>query len=390
MNIGVVKESVGESRVAMTPDVTKKLSAYSLLVETQAGCAAGYPDGVFEPVAEVVTKRQSLVERAHILVAINLPDDDTIRCMKPGTILIGQLSPSKNIESIKLLARMGVSAFSLDLLPRTTQAQSMDILSSQSNLAGYQAVICAASMLGRAFPMMTTAAGNVPPVRVLVIGAGVAGLQAIATAKRLGCVVSAFDVRSATREQVESLGATFISVASHESGEGGGGYAKEMSDAYKANQEARLMEVMPRQDVVITTAQIPNKPAPKIITKEMVASMRSGGLVVDLAGASGGNCELAVPGECVQCGEQRVWAPLNIINGVANTASFLFASNVAAFVRTLIRSDGTAAAAAAAGVGTGAAAAGAGTAAGAPLFDVGDELVRRTLVAHDGAVCPLL
>ncbi|MDR1908132.1 MAG: NAD(P) transhydrogenase subunit alpha, partial [Holosporales bacterium] len=298
MVIGVLKELDLDFRVAMTPDVIKKMPSTSFYIESGAGARAGYSDGMFEAVAKVEAKRKQLIERSQILLAVNLPDDESIRSMKAGSVLIGQLNPLKNAERLRHLARIGVSAFSLDWLPRITRAQSMDVLSSQSNLAGYQAVVCAVSMLGRVFPMMTTAAGSIPPAKVLVVGAGVAGLQAIATAKRLGAVVSAFDVRAAAKEQVESLGATFVSVPLDEGGEDHGGYAKEMSEAYRLAQEAKLLEIMPKQDVIITTAQIPNKPAPKIITKSMVDKMKEGAFVIDLAGDSGGNCELSVLGEC--------------------------------------------------------------------------------------------
>jgi NAD(P) transhydrogenase subunit alpha len=362
MTVGILKEP--ESRVAITPELIVKSPSISFLVEYDAGAAAGYANDMFEAAgAKIEKKRKHVLEHANVLVSIGFPDDDSVKNLKPGAILIGQLDPFRNLERLKQLARAGVSAFSLDLLPRTTRAQPMDVLSSQSNLAGYQAVVCAVSSLGRVFPMMTTAAGTVLPARVLVIGAGVAGLQAIATAKRLGAIVSAFDVRVAAKEQVESLGATFIQVECNEDGEGAGGYAKEVSCTYKRAQEMRLSEVLPRQDVVITTAQIPHQPAPKIITKDMVSKMKDGALIIDLAGEYGGNCELSEYGEWILFENKRIFAPKQILDGVAHTASFLFSSNLIAFIKGLLRCDGN-----------------------AISFDVDDEIVKSTLVTHGGLI----
>ncbi|MDR1207802.1 MAG: NAD(P) transhydrogenase subunit alpha [Holosporales bacterium] len=365
MIIGILKEPLGENRVAMTPGLTRKESSLaSFLIETEAGALAGYFDDDFKGCGvEVEKKRKQVIERANVIFSVKLPDDNSIRAMKPGAVLVGQFSPLKNVEIMKCLARIGVSTFSLDLLPRITRAQSMDILSSQGNLAGYQAAVYAISSLGRVFPMMMTAAGSIPPVKLLIIGAGVAGLQAIATARRMGAVVSAFDVRAAAKESVESLGATFIDVPHTEAGEGTGGYAKEMSADYKRAQEAKLFEVISRQDVVITTAQIPNKPAPKIITAEMVSKMKNGALIVDLAGESGGNCELTQFGECVLHENKKIAAPSNILNDIAYTASVLFASNLLSFTKTLLRFEN-----------------------GAVSFDLNDQLVQNTLVTHAGTV----
>jgi NAD(P) transhydrogenase subunit alpha len=365
MIIGILKEPVGESRVAMTPRLTSQNpNLASFLIESKAGTLAGYFDDDFKAFGvNVEQDRKQLIERADVVFSVRLLDDDSIRRMKPGTALIGQFNPFKNIERMKTLAKTGVSTFSLDLLPRITRAQSMDVLSSQGNLAGYQATVLAISSLGRVFPMMMTAAGSIPPVRLLVVGAGVAGLQAIATARRMGAVVSAFDVRAAVKESVESLGATFIDIPHTEAGEGSGGYAREMSADYKHVQEVKLHEVISKQDVVITTAQIPNKPAPKIITTEMVSKMKSGALVVDLAGESGGNCELTKFGECVVHENKRILAPSGILNDLACTASFLFASNLLSFTKTLFRFD-----------------------RGAISFDLNDPLVNSTLVTHAGTV----
>jgi NAD(P) transhydrogenase subunit alpha len=348
----------------MTPDVIKKLPTFSFYVESEAGILSGYSDEQFINVgAKIEKKRKQILESARILLAVNLPNEECIQSLKPGSILISQLNPVKNIDRIKQLARIGVSAFSIEWLPRITRAQSMDVLSSQNNLAGYQAVIYAVVKLGRIFPVMMTAAGSVPAARVLVIGAGVSGLQAIATAKRLGAIVSAFDVRAEAKKQIESLGATFVDVPHNELGDGDGGYAREMSAEYKKAQESKLLDVICKQDVVITTAQIPNKPAPKIITKEMILKMKDNSIVIDLAGETGGNCELSVFGEEVIFENKQICAPRGIINGVANTASFLLSSNFAAFIKTLFKIEND-----------------------VVSFDLNDELVQRTLITHSGVI----
>jgi NAD(P) transhydrogenase subunit alpha len=360
--IGILKEAENENRVALTPQNAKKMATTTFLVEKDAGGRAGYCDLSY-PTNVSFDSRKAVLERSKIILSIGCPDLEAIRAMRSGTVLIGQLSPYKNIDAMKQLARIGVLAFSIELLPRTTKAQFMDVLSSQSSLAGYQAVIHAAFMLGRTFPMMITAAGNIPAVRVLVIGAGVAGLQAIATAKRLGAVVSAFDVRSSSKTEVESLGASFIEVPFEESGDGTGGYAKEMSAEYKAAQAAQLLEVIAKQDVVITTAQIPHKPAPRIISKEMVEAMPENSLIIDLAGESGGNCELSQYGKEVALGSKRVYAPFRIVNSIANTASVMFSANLLAFVKNLLTIDGE-----------------------NVQFDIADVLVQNTLITNDGVI----
>jgi NAD(P) transhydrogenase subunit alpha len=365
MIAGILREQSNEYRVAMTPNVIKKLPEFSFYIESDAGVLSGYSDAQFISVgAKIEKKRKQILESARVLLSVTSPNEECIQLLKPGSILIGQLNPIKNIDRIKQLARIGISAFSVEWLPRITRAQSMDVLSSQSNLAGYQAVIYAVVKLGRIFPVMMTAAGTIPAVRVLVVGAGVAGLQAIATAKRLGAIVSAFDVRFEAKEQVESLGATFIDVPNDELGDSDGGYAKEMSAEYKKAQELKLLDVICKQDVVITTAQIPNKPAPRIITKEMVSRMKDNSLVIDLAGETGGNCELSVCGEEVIFENKQICAPCGIINGIANTASFLLASNFAAFIKTLFKIDND-----------------------TVSFDLNDELVQRTLITHGGVIC---
>lgn len=370
MIIGVFKERANEHRVAMTPEVMicKRLTE-TILLESGAGERAGFSnDSYGKAGARIETSRGAILSQAQVIFSIGLPDEAVLDSLRPGTCLIGQLRPFQNAAFLERLAVRGVSAFALETVPRTTRAQAMDILSSQSNLAGYQAIVEAAAQLGRAFPLMMTAAGSVPAARVLIVGAGVAGLQAIATAKRLGAIVSAFDVRASAKEQVESLGATFIEVPSDESGEGSGGYAREMSSAYKAAQEKRLLEVIADQDVVVTTAQIPNKPAPKIITETMVERMKDGALLIDLAGETGGNCALSKCGETIYVGTKRIFAPSRILNDIAPTASNLFAANLVAFMKTLLKESDE-------GV----------------TFNREDELIQKTLLTFDGEIVhPLL
>jgi NAD(P) transhydrogenase subunit alpha len=285
--------------------------------------------------------------------------------LKRGATLIGMLAPYAARDQIAAYAERGIDAFAMELIPRITRAQTMDVLSSQSNLAGYKAVLDAAAEFGRAFPMMMTAAGTLAPARVLVMGAGVAGLQAIATARRLGAVVSATDVRPAAKEQVQSLGATFIAVEDEEfrEAETAGGYAKEMSDAYKQKQAALIAETVKKQDVIITTALIPGRPAPVLLTEEMVKSMKPGSVIVDLAVEQGGNCALSEPGEVVDKHGVRIVGHLNVPSRLAVDASALYARNLLAFLTPLIDKE-----------------------AGALKIDWEDEIVKGTALTRDGKV----
>lgn len=369
MIIGVLKESANEHRVALTPEVLAKHPEWSVYIEPGAGMAAGYPDEAYQAAgAKLEANRKTLLEQIDILVTVSGIEMEALRSVRASACIIGMLNPLHHLDTMKQIARQGITAFTLEWLPRVTRAQAMDVLSSQNNLAGYQAVLIAAAQLGRAFPLMMTAAGSVPAARVLIIGAGVAGLQAIATAKRLGAVVSAFDVRPAAKEQVESLGATFIEVPSDEQGEGQGGYAKEMTAAYRQAQEQKLLKVIARQDVVITTAQIPNAPAPKIITNAMIQQMHPGALIIDLAGESGGNCMASQLGTEVEVNQVRILTPYRITNTIAHTASKLFASNIAAFIQNLITQEN-----------------------GALQFSADDERIQGTMVTHGGIMThPLL
>jgi NAD(P) transhydrogenase subunit alpha len=303
------------------------------MVESDAGKAAGLADSAYEEAGAAIG---SDLGTAQIILAVRPPESLQLSVMAPGAFLIGMLEPYGDKTRLEAYNEHHLSAFSLELLPRISRAQGMDVLSSQSNLAGYRAAIEAVAALGKAVPMMMTAAGTVAPAKALVLGAGVAGLQAIATAKRLGAVVSAFDVRAAAKEQVESLGAKFIEVPAEESGDAAGGYAKEMSDDYKRKQGELLAETIAKQDMVITTALIPGKPAPTLITEDMVKSMKPGAVIVDLAAASGGNCPLTLPDKAIVKHGVHILGYTNLPSHVAADASQLYARNLYNFVSTLI------------------------------------------------------
>ncbi len=343
MKIVVPNECAGfECRVAITPEVCKKLTdlGHDVVIEKGAGVAAGMPDAAYETAgARVAKDTKSLYQTADIVIRVSPPSDREVSALPKDSILIGMLKPFDNQKLAHDLAKKKITAFALEFIPRISRAQSMDVLSSQSNLAGYKAVVDAASLFGRALPMMMTAAGMIPPARVLILGAGVAGLQAIATARRLGAIVSAFDVRPAVKEQVESLGATFVEVESAESGEGAGGYAKEMSADYKKRQQAKLEEVMRQQDIVVTTAQIPGKPAPILITETMVKEMKTGSIVVDLSIESGGNCAGAAAGKVVEKHGVKIMGYPNFPSRIPFDASQVYARNALNFLTLLLDQD---------------------------------------------------
>lgn len=340
MKIVVPKESADfECRVALTPEVSKKLIdlGHKIVIEKGAGDAAGMPNADYETVGATIAKdSKTLYQGADIVLRINPPTPNELTHVPKDCILIGMLKPHGDEKLAKELAKRKITAFALEFIPRISRAQSMDVLSSQSNLAGYKAIVDAAAEFGRAMPMMMTAAGMIPPARALILGAGVAGLQAIATARRLGAIVSAFDVRPAVKEQVESLGATFVEVDSTESGEGSGGYAKEMSADYKKRQQAKLEEVMRQQDIVITTAQIPGKPAPVLITEKMVKEMKVGSVIVDLAVESGGNCAVSQKGKIVVKNGVKVIGYPNFPSRIPFDASQVYARNVLNFLKLLM------------------------------------------------------
>ncbi len=343
MIIVALKESMAnEKRVAITPEITKKYVelGYQIALESDAGKDAGYVNSAYEKCGASIEKdRQALLEKADIVLCAAPLDQKDIKSLKKDALLIGLLKPHQNSDALPLLEKSKTTSFSLELLPRITRAQTMDVLSSQSNLAGYKAVVDAASEFGRAFPLMMTAAGTIAAARVLILGAGVAGLQAIATAKRLGAIVSAFDVRTAAKEQVQSLGATFIEVETQESGDAVGGYAKEMSETYKQAQADKLAEVVKNQDIIITTAQIPGKPAPVLITAAMVKSMKPGSVIIDLAAESGGNCADTVWGKTLVKNGVIVIGPANILSRIAGDASQLYSRNLFNFIKNLFADD---------------------------------------------------
>jgi H+-translocating NAD(P) transhydrogenase subunit alpha len=348
MKIGIPRERrPNEARVAVSADTVKKLVGLGaeVMIEAGAGAGSAIPDGAYAAAgARIAVDEAEALRDADVVLKVQRPltagegGPDEVGLMKRGAALVGILAPYASKELVAAYAAQGVDAFAMEFLPRITRAQTMDVLSSQANLAGYRAVIEAAAVFGRAFPMMMTAAGTVTAARVLVMGAGVAGLQAIATARRLGAVVSATDVRPAAKEQVQSLGANFVAVEDEEfkQAETAAGYAKEMSDGYKAKQAALIAETIKKQDIVITTALIPGRPAPVLVTEEMVKSMKPGAVIVDLAVEQGGNCPLSEPGKIVVKNGVSLVGLLNIPSRIAVDSSALYARNLLAFLTPLV------------------------------------------------------
>jgi NAD(P) transhydrogenase subunit alpha len=339
MRIAVARETdPAEDRVAATPDTVKKLKSLGaeVAVESGAGIKSGIPDDDFS--AAGATIAADAVKDADVVLKVRRPGASDLVQYKKDAIVIAIMDPYGNEAALKAMADAGVTAFAMELLPRITRAQSMDVLSSQANLAGYRAVIDASAEYGRALPMMMTAAGTVPAAKVFVMGVGVAGLQAIATARRLGAIVTATDVRPAVKEQVQSLGAKFIAVEDDEfkQAETAGGYAKEMSKEYQAKQAALVADHIKKQDIVITTALIPGRPAPRLVSKDMVASMRPGSVIVDLAVERGGNVEGAKPGEVAAVNGVKIVGHLNVAGRLAATASALYARNLLTFLELMI------------------------------------------------------
>jgi NAD(P) transhydrogenase subunit alpha len=337
-----------------------------VVVQKGAGVGSGILDADFAAAgATIAATAEEAVRDADVVLKVRRPGKAELAAYRRGALVIAMMDPFGNESAVKEMAAAGVTAFAMELMPRITRAQPMDVLSSQANLAGYRAVIDAAAEYGRAFPMMMTAAGTVPPAKVFVMGAGVAGLQAIATARRLGAVVTATDVRPAAKEQVESLGAKFIAVEDEEfkQAETAAGYAKEMSKEYQAKQAALIAEHIKKQDVVITTALIPGRPAPRLVSRQMIESMRPGSVIVDLAVERGGNVEGAKAGEVTQLNGVKIVAPLNVPGRLAATASSLYARNLCAFVEILVDKQ-----------------------AGTLAVDWDDEIVKATALTRDGAV----
>jgi proton-translocating NAD(P)+ transhydrogenase subunit alpha len=369
MRIAIVREAgAGEARVAATPETVKRIKGLGADVAVQAGAglASGMLDADYEAAgAAIAPTIQDAVKDADVVLKVRRPTEAEVRNYRRGALVIAIMDPFGNEAALAAFADAGIVAFAMELMPRITRAQVMDVLSSQANLAGYRAVIDAAAEYGRVLPMMMTAAGTVPAARLFVMGAGVAGLQAIATARRLGAVVTATDVRPAAKEQVESLGAKFIAVEDEEfkQAETAAGYAKEMSKEYQAKQAALVAEHVKKQDIVITTALIPGRPAPRLISADMVKSMRPGSVIVDLAVERGGNVELAKPGEVVEVNGVKVVGHLNVPGRLAASASSLYARNVYAFLEILIDKN-----------------------AKALAVNWDDEIVKATALTRDGAV----
>ncbi|MEM6534819.1 MAG: Re/Si-specific NAD(P)(+) transhydrogenase subunit alpha [Pseudomonadota bacterium] len=345
MKLAILKEtSAGEARVATTPESVTKLSAlgHSMTIETQAGMAAGFTDDAYKDAgAEIAASRDAALKGADLLLKVRGPSADEISALPDGLAVIGLMDPF-NLDAAALNAKK-LTSLSMEFTPRITRAQSMDALSSQSNLAGYRAVIEGATIYGRAMPMMMTAAGTVAPAKVFIMGAGVAGLQAIATARRLGAVVTATDVRPAAKEQVASLGAKFIAVEDEEfkAAETAGGYAKQMSAEYQAKQAELTASHIAKQDIVVTTALIPGRPAPVLVTEDMVSTMRPGSVVVDMAVSAGGNCPLSKPDEIVDAAGVKVAGFTNLPAHLPADASALYAKNLVAFLPLITAEDGS-------------------------------------------------
>ncbi len=375
MRVAIIKERrADERRVAASPDSVKQMVALGLepVVESRAGAEAGVPDAAYSAAgAAIVGDAAAALADADIVLKVQRPlsggadGTDELKLLKRGAVLIGLLAPLQNPAEIAAYAKAGIAAFAMELIPRITRAQTMDVLSSQANLAGYKAVLDAAGEFGRAFPMMMTAAGTIKAARVLIMGAGVAGLQAIATARRLGAIVSATDVRAAAKEQVESLGASFITVDEEAArgAETAGGYAREMGEDYQRRQREKITETLRRTDIVICTALVPGRRAPVLLTEAMVAGMMPGSVIVDLAVEAGGNVEGSRPGEVATTANGvRIVGHLNMPSRIAADASQLYARNLLAFLTLLVDKEGKL------------------------RIDTSDEIVKAALLTLDGAV----
>ena len=362
MKIGAPRETAAnESRVALVPETVARLAraGHELIIQKGAGEPAGYTDEAYtEAGAKIADDATGVLGAVDIAVMVQKPSPEEVSALKPGAILITFLFARNDPETVRALAQQKVSALSMELVPRIARAQSMDALSSQASIAGYKAVLIAADAQGKYFPMMMTAAGTIPPAKVLVIGAGVAGLQAIATAGRLGAVVEAYDVRAAAKDQVESLGARFVEVPQAEDAEAAGGYAREQTEEEQQKQREVLAEHVAGSDVVITTAAIPGRPAPRILTE--VTAMQPGAVVVDLAAETGGNCALTKAGEIVEVGGVSIHGPLNVPGSMAHHSSQLYSRNIAALLNLLLDEEGAA------------------------NLDFEDEVFDAMCVAHDG------
>ncbi len=344
MKISVPKETAdGERRVALVPDAVRKLtgSDHEVVVEAGVGEGSMLPDELFEEAGATIASDAAAAWDADVVVKVQPPSEEEAGHLSSGDVLIGFLQPLTNADGVKALASSGATTFALEAIPRISRAQSMDALSSQSNVGGYRAALLGAQLLGRFYPMLMTAAGTIRPAKVLVLGAGVAGLQAIATARRLGAQTQGFDVRSAVKEQVESLGAKFLELDLGDDAEGEGGYAKELSEEQQQRQRELLAEAMADIDVVITTALIPGRPAPLLVTEDAVKGMKPGSVIVDLAGEAGGNCELSEPGETIVRHDVTIAAPFNVPSSMPEHASQLLSRNIQSLLELMTGEDGS-------------------------------------------------
>jgi NAD(P) transhydrogenase subunit alpha len=361
VTVATLRETAAnERRVALTPEIAKKLKALGaeVRIETGAGLDAAMPDDAFKD-AQTVASANDLLAKTDVLLAVQPPENDRIAKLREGSVLISMLQPHASPERVKLLRDRKITSFAMELLPRTTRAQAMDVLSSQAGMAGYKAVLIAAQAAPKFFPMLTTAAGTIRPSKVLIVGAGVAGLQAIATARRLGAQVEGFDVRPEVKEQIESLGAKFLDLGV--SAAGSGGYARQLTAEEQAEQQKRLGEHVRNVDVIVTTAAIPGRKAPRIITADMVRGMKPGSVIVDLAAETGGNCELTKAGETVVTNGVAVIGPLNLASMGAIHSSEMYARNLFNFLSLMLKD-------------------------GALNLDWSDELIEKTCLTHDGVI----
>ncbi len=364
MKIAVLTEHAeGETRVALVPETVGRLcrAGHAIQFQSGAGDAAGFPDSAYEGVGAVIAPDAAgALSSVELLPLVGPPPEVVLGLLPSGTVLAGMFRAAASEDLLKQLAESGITAFSMELIPRIARAQRADVLSSQASLAGYKAVLMAADTIGKFLPMMMTAAGTIPPARVLVLGAGVAGLQAIATARRLGAIVEAFDVRAATKEQVESLGATFVETPAADA-QAEGGYARELGEDEQARQRAVIAEHAATSDVIITTAAIPNRPAPLLITADAVRAMQPGSVIVDLAAETGGNCQLTDPGKTVTVHGVTIHGPFNVPASMPQHASQMYSRNLNALFDLIIGDEGL-------------------------NLDFTDEVIRKACVTHDGRV----
>ena len=349
-----------EQRVALVPDIVKKLtkSGLDINIQTAAGELVGYSDSQYEG-ANIMDSSSELLGKADITLMVNPPSEEQISQLKEGSVFVGYLNPHSEFERFRQLNARSISAFSIEMIPRISRAQAMDALSSQASIAGYKAVLLGSNILGKFLPMLTTAAGTIRPSKCLVIGAGVAGLQAIATAKRLGAIVEGYDVRADTKEQVESLGAKFVDIEIK--AEGSGGYARELNEEEKQQQQEILAKHVASADLIVSTAAIPGRASPRIINKSMVEGMRGGSVIIDLAAEGGGNCELTKLGETALYKGVKIYGPANVPSMVGNHASELYSKNLQSFLDLLVQE-------------------------GQIKIDLEDEIINESLVTHGGVI----